>query len=247
MTQPLPSPGARVAVLQSNYIPWKGYFDIIHDVDLFIFYDDVQYTKNDWRNRNRVKSRTGAEWITIPAGDDGKRLICEVELRDSSWQAKHWRTLCQNYSRTPHFARYAAYFEDFYLGRRWSNLSQLNQALVRHIASEFLGITTQFAESQALPLEGRKQDRLLDLLVACHAKVYISGPAARAYVDADRFEAAGIELVWKDYGGYPEYPQRHPPFEHGVTVLDLLFNVGPDAPHYIWGWRDGAAPASRAG
>ena len=123
----------------------------------------------------------------------------------------------------------------------------MNQALVRHIASEFLGITTQFAESQALPLEGRKQDRLLDLLVACHAKVYISGPAARAYVDADRFEAAGIELVWKDYGGYPEYPQRHPPFEHGVTVLDLLFNVGPDAPHYIWGWRDGAASASRAG
>ena len=220
MPQPQPPHGRRVAVLQSNYIPWKGYFDIIHDVDLFVFYDDVQYTKNDWRNRNRIKSRSGAEWITIPAGDDGKRMIYEVEIENPSWQAKHWRTLCQNYSRTPHFARYAGYFEDFYLGQRWSNLSQLNQTLVRRIASEFLGITTEFADSRTFALAGHKQDRLLDLIVACDAKVYISGPAAKAYIDLQRFEAAGIELVWKDYGGYPEYQQRHPPFEHGVTVLD---------------------------
>ena len=247
MEQPQPPRGRRVAVLQSNYIPWKGYFDIIHDVDLFIFYDDVQYTKNDWRNRNRIKTRSGAEWITIPAGDDGKRLICEVELADSSWQAKHWRTLSQNYSRTPHFARYAGYFDDFYLGQRWSNLSQLNQTLVRRIASEFLGITTEFADSRTFALAGQKQDRLLDLIAACDAKVYISGPAAKAYLDPQQCEAAGVELVWKDYGGYPEYPQRHAVLEHGVTVLDVLFTVGPDAPYYIWGWRDGPTAATRAG
>jgi WbqC-like protein family len=231
----------RVAVLQSNYIPWKGYFDIIHDVDLFVFYDDVQYTKNDWRNRNRIKSRAGADWITIPAGSDGHRLICEVELPSDAWQAKHWRTLTQNYCRAPHFARYAPYFEDLYLGRRWSNLSHLNQTLVREISHEFLGISTEFADSRSFALAGRKQDRLLDLVVACGADIYVSGPAAQAYIDPARFAAEGVDLVWKDYGGYPEYPQRHPPFEHGVSVLDLLFNVGPQAPWYIWGWRTGAA------
>lgn len=227
----------RVAVLQSNYLPWKGYFDIIHDVDLFVFYDDVQYTKNDWRNRNRIKSQAGADWITIPAGSDGHRLICEVDLPNDAWQAKHWRTLTQNYSRAPHFARYAPYFEDVYLGRRWDNLSQLNQTLVREIACEFLGISTEFADSRSFALTGRKQDRLLDLVVACEADAYVSGPSAQAYIDPACFAAKGIELIWKDYTGYPEYAQRHPPFEHGVSILDLLFNVGPQAPWYIWGWR----------
>jgi hypothetical protein len=227
----------RVAVLQSNYVPWKGYFDVIHDVDLFVFYDDVQFTKNDWRNRNRIKTARGAEWITIPVGQDLHRLICEVELKDASWQAKHWRTLQQEYSRCPHFARYRGWLEDVYLGRRWATLSELNQYLVRHIAREFLGIRTEFADSRQWGAQGSKLDRLLDLLGRCGARYYVSGPAAREYIDASRFEAAGIELEWKSYVGYPEYPQRFPPFEHGVTVLDLLFNTGPDAAWYIWGWR----------
>lgn len=228
----------RVAVLQSNYIPWKGYFDIIHDVDLFIFYDDVQFTKNDWRNRNRIKTARGAEWITIPVGQDLKRLVCEVELKDPAWQAKHWRTLKQEYGRCVHFGRYRAWFEDIYLGRRWATLSELNQYLVRHIACEFLGIHTEFADSRRWAAEGTKLDRLLDLLARCGAKRYVSGPAARDYIDAARFDAAGIWLEWKSYAGYPEYSQLHPPFEHGVSIIDLLFNVGPDAPDYIWGRRD---------
>jgi hypothetical protein len=229
-----------VVVLQSNYIPWKGYFDLIHDADLFIFYDDLQYTKNDWRNRNKVKASNGPEWITIPAGSDTNRLICEVELKDSTWQQKHWRTLLQNYRNSPHFMRYQAFFEDFFLGHRWHNLSEMNQRLIRHIAVEFLGIQTAFQDSRAYPLSGQKQDRLLELLGRAGAERYISGPAAKSYIEPERFKAAGIELVWKDYSGYPKYPQRFPPFEHGVSILDLLFNVGPDAPRHIWGWRDGA-------
>lgn len=229
--------GRRVAILQSNYIPWKGYFDIIHDVDLFVFYDDVQYTKNDWRNRNKIKSAAGAEWLTVPAGEARDRLICEVELKDAGWQAKHWRTLQQNYGRCPHFERYRDYFEDVFLRQRWTHLSALNQALVRHVASEFLGIRTQFADSRQFGASGQKQDRLLDLLARCEATHYLSGPAAKAYIDPAQFDRAGIVLAWKDYAGYPEYAQRFPPFEHGVSVLDLLFNVGPEAPHYIWGWR----------
>src|SRR4029079_10372519 len=92
-----------VAVLQSNYLPWKGYFDIIHDADLFIFYDDVQYTKNDWRNRNRIKAPGGTAWLTVPVGQALDRRICDVEIREHHWQLKHWRTLQQCYGQSPHF------------------------------------------------------------------------------------------------------------------------------------------------
>jgi hypothetical protein len=229
----------RVAVSQSNYLPWKGYFDLIHDVDLFLFYDDVQFTKNDWRNRNRVKSPLGLQWLTIPVGADLRRRICDVTIRDSRWQVKHWRTLRHLYGKTPFFERYTSFLEDVYLGREWKNLSELNQFLIRSIASDFLGIKTVFGNASDFASEGRKQERLLGLLESAGAELYVSGPKARYYVDPGRFDEAGIELVWKDYSGYPEYPQLHPPFEHGVTVLDLLFHVGPDAPQYIWGWRTG--------
>ena len=128
----------KVAVIQSNYIPWKGYFDIIHDVDAFIFYDDVQFTKNDWRNRNKIKTARGAEWISIPVGTDLRRLICEVELRDSSWQQKHLNLLRLNYESAPHFARYQSFLQETLLDRKWSNLSELNHHLIQTIAKRLL-------------------------------------------------------------------------------------------------------------
>lgn len=228
-----------VVILQSNYLPWKGYFDLINDADEFIFYDDLQYTKNDWRNRNKVKSSGGPAWITVPTGSDKNRLICEVELKDAAWQKKHWKTLLQNYQGCSYFKDYFAFLEDFYLGHQWLHLSEMNQYLIKYIAREFLGIKAKFQDSRKYALAGQKQGRLLDLLRKVNAERYISGPAAKSYIDPSHFEAAGIELVWKDYAGYPEYFQRFPPFEHGVSVLDLLFNVGPDAPWFIWGWREG--------
>lgn len=246
MSEPWPSlrKPMRLAVLQSNYIPWKGYFDIIHAVDLFVFYDDLQFTKNDWRNRNRIKAAQGPEWISIPVGQDANRLIFEVQLRDATWQAKHWRTLQQNYGRCVHFNRYKEYFEEIYLGRRWSNLSELNQSLIRHIAREFLGIKTEFADSRSWSLQGQKLDRLLNLVAKCGATSYLSGPSAREYIDPERFAQLGIALEWMSYSGYPEYPQRFPPFEHGVSILDLLFNTGPEASQYIWDWRSRSATRS---
>ncbi len=227
----------RVAVLQSNYIPWKGYFDIIHDVDTFIFYDDLQFTKNDWRNRNKIKTPRGAEWMTIPVGTDLRRLICEVELGDHSWQQLHWNLIRLHYRKAPHFKEFQPFLESVFLERTWANLSDLNQYLIQTIALEFLGLETEILDSRAFGAVGQKMDRLLDLVRKAGADVYVSGPAARAYIDPDKFNSAGIELVYKSYEGYPEYPQLHPPFEHGVTILDLLLNVGPNAPHYIWGWR----------
>jgi len=227
----------RVAILQSNYLPWKGYFDIIHDVDLFVFYDCVQFTPRDWRTRNRIKTASGAQWITVPVGADRNRLIHDVAIPSADWQSKHWQTLRQNYGKCPHFERYRSWLEHVYLGTTWTSLSELNQSTIQHIASEILGISTSFIDSRQYEAEGQKLDRLLDLVRKTAATSYLSGPAAKDYIVPERFADLGVELRWKDYAGYPEYPQRFPPFEHGVSILDLLFNTGLDAPWHIWGWR----------
>ena len=223
----------RIAILQSNYLPWKGYFDIINSVDLFIFYDDVQYTKNDWRNRNKVKAAGGVNWLTIPCGSDENRLICDVAIKDARWQRDHWKTLQQNYSRTRYFSTYAPFFEDFYLGHTWNNLSELNQYLIRHISAEFLGSRTRFADSRAYGLTQRKGERVVELCRKVGAMAYLSGPAAKEYLSQEDFGDSGIKLEWMDYSGYPEYQQLYPPFVHGVSIVDLLFNEGPDAPRYM--------------
>lgn len=229
----------KVVILQSNYIPWKGYFDLIHDADEFIFYDDVQYTKNDWRNRNKVMTYGGPRWLTIPTGIDAHRLIREVEIKDHSWQKKHWETIRQSYMRAPYFKLYRPFFEPIYLAREWTNLAQLNQFLIKSIAHELLGIKTTFGDSSNYQLEGKRLSRLLDLVIQSGATHYISGPAAKSYIVGPDFEKIGVELIWKDYSGYPEYPQGGLPFEHGVSILDLLFRMGPAASDYIWGWRHG--------
>ena len=223
----------KVAILQSNYIPWKGYFDLINSAELFIFHDDLQYTKNDWRNRNKIKTPAGPKWLSIPCGTDEKRLICEVEPVDHKWQRKHWQQILQNYSKAPNFKQYKEFFEEFYLGREWNNLSELNQYLVRAISKDFLGSTTEFADSRTYGLESRKAERVMELLQKVGATEYISGPAAQDYLDPQDFDDAGIKLTWMDYSGYPEYPQNFPPFKHNVSVIDLLFNVGADAPSYM--------------
>jgi len=234
----------RVAINQSNYIPWKGYFDLIHDVDLFLFYDDVQYTKNDWRNRNQVKARSGPQWLTIPTGTDLNRRICDVAIESSSWQRKHWQTLTQLYGKAQFFRDYSPFLAKVYLEREWRNLSELNQFLIQKIAHDFLGIRTPMRQASEFSTLGRSQERLLSLLKAVQADVYVSGPAGKAYLKAERFRDDGIQVIWKDYSGYPEYPQFHPPFQHALTILDLLFHAGPRAPFYIWGWRETEAQPS---
>ena len=227
----------RVAVLQSNYLPWKGYFDIVHSADLFIFYDDVQFTKNDWRNRNKIKTQSGPAWLTIPVGGDLNRLISDVTFQDQRWAKKHWKSIQQYYSRAPFFKLYQDFLEDVYMNREWSRLSELNQYLIRYISHEFLSIQTEFRDSKEFEAQGKKLDRLIDLLKQVGADSYISGPSAQNYIDEKEFEQAGIPLSYISYSDYPEYPQFFPPFSHQVFILDLLFHVGPDAPDFIWGRR----------
>jgi hypothetical protein len=223
----------KVAILQSNYIPWKGYFDIIRKVDLFIFHDDLQYTKNDWRNRNLIKSQIGKQWISIPCGTSEHRLICEVKLEDTKWQKEHWNKIKNSYSKADHFNDYKSFFEEIYLSRQWGNLSELNQHLIKQISSEILGIHTQFDDSRNYNLQFSNAKRVLELLNKANAKNYLSGPSAKNYLNPSDFEKSGIRLEWMDYQGYPEYNQLYPPFDHNVSIIDLIFNVGNKAADYI--------------
>jgi hypothetical protein len=231
----------KVAVIQSNYIPWRGYFDIMHDADVFVFYDDVQYTVNDWRNRNRVKTANGVVWLTIPVGDQNDRRICDVVLRDQSWLRKHWMTIEQSYRAAPGCARYQDFFRSFYT-RPWDSLSVLNQTMIRAIATDVLGVRTRMLDSRDFDLEGKGSDRLLMLLKKIGATDYISGPRAQGYLDADWYAQNGVRVHWKDYSRYPEYPQLHGAYEPNLSIVDLLLNCGGDAPRYIWDMS--ASPAS---
>ncbi len=221
------------AILQSNYIPWKGYFDIIGSVELFIFHDDLQYTKNDWRNRNKIKTPRGAEWLSVPCGTNENRLICEVELRDHSWQAQHWSKITSSYSRSKYFKKYKTFFEDFYLGRNWANLSEMNQIMISSISQELLGIETRFTDSRCYGATAKKSARVLELLDRSGATSYLSGPAAKSYLNQVDFDAKGLDLHWMEYTGYPEYTQLYPPFIHEVSILDMLFNLGDETASYM--------------
>ena len=219
-----------MAILQSNYIPWKGYFDLIRRVDEFILLDDVQYTKNDWRNRNRVKTPGGVQWLTIPVLAKFGQTIEEARVREGSWAATHCKTLRQAYARAGAFPEELARLYE--QAGTLSYLSAINRLFLEALC-RWLGISTPLVSSSAYPVEGVKTDRLIALLRASGADDYLSGPSARSYLECDKFQAAGIGLSLIDYQGYPEYPQLHGPFEHAVTALDLVLSTGAEAPRYL--------------
>ena len=222
----------KVAILQSNYIPWKGYFDLIAAVDEFILYDDVQFTKNDWRNRNKLKTPQGVQWLSVPVGQDITRRIRDVELPNTRWQIKHWKALENNYRSALHYKEVATLFEPLYMQRKYTHLSALNRELIEAVCA-YLEITTKISNSWDYHLIEGKSERLADLCNQAGATEYISGPAAKDYIEENVFTELGIKLIWYDYSDYPEYSQLWGEFTHYVTILDLLFNCGKDAPYFM--------------
>ena len=222
----------KIAILQSNYIPWKGYFDLIASVDEFIVYDDMQFTKNDWRNRNKIKTPNGLQWLSIPVGSDISRTIREVSLPENGWKEKHLRTLTANYSRAPHYAEVMALITPVYLTSEFTTLSSFNRALIE-LVCHFLGIKTKISNSWDYVLQGGKVEKLVSLCLQAGAEHYVSGLAAKDYLDANLFQQANVSLSWYDYTGYKEHPQLWGDFEHGVSVLDVLFNCGNEARTYM--------------
>ncbi len=217
----------KVAIVQSNYIPWKGYFDMIAAVDEFILYDDMQYTRRDWRNRNQIKTPQGLQWLTVPVRVKGKyhQKIRETEIEGTAWAEDHWKALAQNYSRAPHFKEIAEWLEPLYRGALPLTLSELNRLFIGSIC-DYLEIRTTISNSWDYQLVDGKTERLADLCAQAGGTEYISGPAAKDYIDETIFRERDITLTWFDYAGYPEYPQLWGEFTHGVTILDMLFNCG---------------------
>lgn len=223
----------RVVVLQSNYLPWIGYFDLIDQADICVFYDDVQYTKNDWRNRNQIPTQRGLEWLTVPVGQSISRLINQVEIYDTTWQKEHLRKITNNYRIDDKDTWSYEILNAIFTRKQWTNLSQLNQETIKLIARDYLNIETQFDSSINYKLEGKGEVRLLSLLSQLQATHYLSGPAGKNYLHVKSFEEAGIELDYIKYPVYSRYKQIHAPFVSNVSVIDLLLNKRSAAKDYL--------------
>ncbi|MGE0199582.1 MAG: WbqC family protein [Candidatus Melainabacteria bacterium] len=234
-----------VAICQSNYIPWKGYFDLIARADAFVLLDDVQYTRRDWRNRNQILTVGGLQWLTISVASKGHYTdrIDEIRISEPQWAADHWKTLTHVYGKADGFAWMADEMADLYTALAAEPLlCRVNHALLAVLLRRLAIATPVHHASDLDPLSteiaGReKSGRLLRLCQKLKATRYLSGPAAKAYLDVAAFETAGIAVEWMTYDHYPAYPQLHRPegetCVHTVSVLDLLFNLGPDAAYYL--------------
>ena len=222
----------KVGIIQSNFLPWRGYFDFIRETDLFILHDDLQYTKGDWRNRNRIKTERGLEWITVPVQYRHTRQWIEETPVDYStpWAQKMLNRIRESYRRAPYFEPYFIELADL-LTQPATSISDLNLHLIKWVCRHF-EIHTPIRMSREFQPQGVKTERLIGILRQVKATTYLSGPAAQAYLLPQMFEQADIRLEYKQYD-YPEYDQLYPPFETAVSVIDLLFMKGKDAIFYL--------------
>ncbi len=222
----------KAAIVQPNYIPWRGYFDLIDDVDVFVFYDDAQYTKRDWRNRNMIKTADGTMWLTVPVKNQERVLKINQTGIDygTAWIENHVENIRRWYSRAPHYAQYARSFGEL-IERPYGSISEMDIALCRWIM-EVLGIKTRICLSSELSAHGSRTEKLINILKALGATTYLSGPSARGYIDGSLFIENKICLEYKAYD-YGPYPQLWGDFVGSVSVLDMIFNAGSDARKHL--------------
>lgn len=222
-----------VAMLQPNYIPWKGVFDLIDRVDVFVFYDDVQYTKKDWRNRNKIRTQNGDIWLTVPVKDRRGQLIYEVNIDNSrNWQKKHYKTIKYNYVKSKGFSEYEYLLDEIYLKSEWEKISDLDIYSTKLI-SEALHIQTEFILASELKIEGDKSgEKIIRICKKLGCDHFINGPSAKSFMDEQLFADNNIAINYIDYN-YVEYQQHYKPFNHHVSILDLIFNCGSESRYYL--------------
>jgi hypothetical protein len=233
-------PSRTVVITQSNYLPWRGYFDMLRMADEVILLDSVQYTRRDWRNRNKIKTASGTAWITVPVETKGHyhQAIDETRVPDRDWAEGHRRAIDLAYRRAPHYGAIFGWLDELLTSvAAEPMLSRINEALLRAVCAR-LGFTmpirrcTELLDRAAMR-EMDPTQRLVQLAVAAGATHYLSGPAAKAYLEPAVFEARGISVDWMTYAGYPDYPQLWGAFEPQVSIVDLLFNTGGAAARYL--------------
>lgn len=217
----------KAIITQSNYIPWKGYFDSIRQVDVFVVYDDMQYTKRDWRNRNLIKTPQGLKWLTIPVEVKGKyyQKIKDTKIADRYWNLSHWEVIKQNYKTAEHFKQVSDWLEPLYRNCNYEYLTDVNMHFITEVC-RFFNIQTEIKFSSEYELAEEKTRRLVDICRELKVSDYYTGPAAKSYMVEEMFTNENIRIHYWDYSSYPEYDQLYPPFEHGVSIIDMIFSLG---------------------
>lgn len=223
----------KVVISQSNYVPWKGYFELIANADIFIFLDNVQYTKNDWRNRNKIITDKGVEWITIPINNSITEDIDQKQFINNIWKRKHYKTVYQNYCKAPFFLEYEFLLEHLYTSNRHTNLSEYNIDTIQFISKNILKLNTEFMVYKSDKKFENPNDRLIDILLSVGADYYVTGPAAKNYINEEVFQSNKINVQYFEYGPYKPYKQRNQSFIDNVSILDTIFSCGPYAREYI--------------
>ncbi len=220
----------KAIITQSNYIPWKGFFDSIKHVDVFVVYDDMQYTKRDWRNRNMIKTPQGLKWLSIPVEVKGKyfQKIKDTKIAEKDWNLSHWDTIKQNYKGAKHYKDSAEWLEPLFKNCNHEYLTDVNLHFITEIC-KFLDIKTEIKYSSEFELAEEKTQRLVDICSDLNVTDYYSGPAAKAYMEVEKFNSKNINVHYWDYSNYPLYNQLHGDFEHGVSIIDLIMNEGPNS------------------
>jgi len=218
----------RIAISQPTYLPWMGYFDLIDQVDTFVFLDDVQFEKRSWQQRNRIKTPLGLQWLTVPVNSRGRQmqLIREVEIESRDFWQNHLRAIDLNYRRAPFFSRYFHELSSLLAGFDGTRLADLNVLLIQWFVN-MLGIKTRLVSSSSLRQPGRRTELLANLCESLGGDVYTSPLGSAVYLlkEQDAFLARGMKIVFQHYK-HPEYRQLFPPFQPYASALDLIFNEG---------------------
>jgi len=217
-----------VTIHQPQYLPWLGYFDKIRRSDIFVFLDNVQFKKNEWQNRNKIKTDQKWQWLTVPVIHKFSQKINEVEINNTDrWGKKHLNALITNYSKAPFFKDYIDFFEQAYT-RSWQLLVDINIHLIQYL-NQALGILNKkvVLSSDYETRKGRTE-RLVDLCKQLKGDIYLSGRDGAKYLELDEFKKEGIQVAFQDYK-HPIYPQLFGDFEPYLSVVDILFNCGPES------------------
>lgn len=229
---PVSPPRRTVVVLQPGYLPWLGFFDQVLRSDIFVFFDDAQYDRRGWRNRNRVKAEDGQpQWLTVPVRHEGVQRIMDVAINNETpWARTHIRTIRQCYRSAPYLDRYIGELEEL-LSRRWEGIADLDIEVVKLMCG-WLGIPGRFMRSSELAIPGRRSEFMLNMCLHLGATHYMSGDAAKAYLDVDLLQGHGVGVIWQHYS-HPQYPQQHGAFVPYLSALDLLLNCGEESADII--------------
>ncbi len=216
-----------IGILQPGYLPWLGFFEQLDRADLFVIYDDVQYDKNGWRNRNRIKTSQGIQWLTVPVIIGTSRMINDILIDNrQKWQKKHLKSIEQNYRKSPYFEKYFHIFEEGFLSK-WERLIDCDTFFIEKL-KEALGINTPIIFSSDLKSKGKSVDRLVKILIELGGNAFYEGIAGKDYIDEKFFNEAGIKLIYQDYN-HPEYNQMYGQFVPYLSVVDLIFNEGDES------------------